>query len=86
MTEDESYEDGQDHIMSLANLAGAETLKAYWQRGKGAAKIRWGMPGDYMRCVRHIDKYVTNEQAHRICAQWHHDVLGKWPGQEGKKK
>lgn len=73
-------------LQELLDVSGYGSLEDYWKRGKGAAKIRWGTPGDYMRCVHHIGKYVSDESAHRICAQWHHDVLGKWPGQEDKKK
>jgi uncharacterized short protein YbdD (DUF466 family) len=62
-----------------------ERLKRYWQHGAGAMKILWGVPGDFDRCVHHIGKHVDPEEAKRICAQWHHDVLGKWPGQEHGK-
>jgi hypothetical protein len=30
----------------------AQTLRNYWTRGAGAAKIRWGTPGDWSRCNR----------------------------------
>lgn len=58
----------------------ANNLENYWKRGKGAAKIRWGTPGDWTRCYRNIRKHVANERAKRICAQWHRDVTGVWPG------
>jgi hypothetical protein len=62
----------------LAQFRGnPEALRDYWQHGKGAAKIRWGTDGDFDRCVRSIGKYVTDPQG--TCAQWHHDVTGKWP-------
>ncbi len=58
-------------------------LPRYWKTGKGAAKIRWGEPHDFDRCVREIKKHLPEgDRAERACAQWHHDVLGKWPGQE----
>lgn len=65
---------------SLAKARNDGELRHYWQRGEGAARIRWGTPGDFTRCVRHVGKHVTPEQAKRICAQWHHDVTGMWPG------
>src|SRR5690606_18057447 len=37
---------------------GARRLRRYWTRGPGAAKIRWGAPGDFKRCVRQLRKYV----------------------------
>jgi hypothetical protein len=67
-----------------------ERLKHYWARGAGAAKIKWGVPGDFNRCVLHIQKAVTDGGAkplpdHEIkglCASLHHRALGVWPGQE----
>lgn len=55
-------------------------LERYWKFGKGALKIRWGTPRDWTRCHRHLAKYVGPERAARICAQWHHDMTGMWPG------
>lgn len=55
-------------------------LAAYWKRGPGALKIKWGTPGDWTRCHRHLVKYVGDERARRICSQWHHDVTRVWPG------
>lgn len=55
----------------------------YWVRGKGAAKIRWGTPGDFTRLVRHLRKYIEPRFLYRTAAQWHHDALGYWPGQCG---
>jgi hypothetical protein len=56
----------------------------YWIRGKGAAKIRWGTPGDFTRCTRQLRKYIGPQFLNRTCAQWHHDALGYWPGELGK--
>jgi 2'-5' RNA ligase len=56
----------------------------YWTKGEGAAKIRWGTPGDFTRCTRELRKYVGPEFLNRTCAQWHHDALGYWPGDKGK--
>jgi len=55
-------------------------LEEYWKRGEGAAKIRWGTPGDFTRCERHLDSKVGSARAKRICAQWHYEVNGFWPG------
>lgn len=61
-------------------MADGANLKLYWTTGKGALKIRWGTPGDWTRCHRELVKHVTDEQARRICSQWHHDMTGMWPG------
>lgn len=54
-------------------------LLRYWLHGKGAAKIRWGTKGDFMRCVRHIRKYFPKNPKGE-CANLHHEKLGTWPG------
>jgi hypothetical protein len=59
---------------------GNNNLEEYWKHGEGAAKIRWGTPGDWTRCHAHLAKHVGSERAKRICAQWHHDTTGVWPG------
>ena len=59
----------------------------YWTKPgePGFAKIRWGVPGDFNRCRRHLAKYVKPEFLNRTCAQWHHDAIGVWPGRESGK-
>ncbi|MEU1778114.1 MULTISPECIES: hypothetical protein [Streptomyces] len=37
---------------------GAQELRRYWTSGEGAAKVRWGQPGDWSRCVRQVSKYM----------------------------
>lgn len=64
-----------------AARSGTEALRRYWTHGEGGIKIGWGTPGDFMRCVRRLDKYMTNEQAKGFCAERHHDALGIWPGE-----
>jgi hypothetical protein len=59
-------------------------IHAYWTRGKGRAKIRWGTGGDFTRCTRQLRKYIDPLYLNRTCAQWHHDALGYWPGDLGK--
>lgn len=63
-------------------------IETYWKTGKGAAKIRWGTAGDWTRCYRHLskpDKPLGPERAKRICAQWHKDMTGVWPGSKLNK-
>jgi hypothetical protein len=64
------------------NKGGAEKLRRYWVHGEGAAKIRWGQPGDFMRCVRAVSKYMDPERAKGYCNLRHQDALGVAPGQE----
>jgi hypothetical protein len=72
----------------------AERLKKYWTEGEGAAKIRWGVPGDFDRCVRHIQEAVSKHGAslpdHEIkglCSNLHRRATGANPGDApGEKK
>jgi hypothetical protein len=62
---------------------GATRLREYWVHGEGAAKIQWGVPHDYDRCVDELSKYV-GDRAHGLCNIYHREALGVAPGQEGK--
>jgi hypothetical protein len=62
-------------------------IRRYWVRGKGAAKIKWGVPGDFNRCRLQLAKYVQNpDWLAGLCANMHKEALGVWPGQEGGKR
>jgi HK97 family phage prohead protease len=56
-------------------------LADWWERGAGAARIRWGDGGDFMRCVRlAVDEaHMDPERAKGFCAERHHAVLGIYP-------
>lgn len=57
-------------------------IRRYWVRGKGAAKIRWGAPGDFNRCRKQLVKYVQNpDWLAGLCANMHKEALGIWPGE-----
>jgi hypothetical protein len=60
------------------DVEAAHRLKEYWVHGKGALKIRWDTPGDYMRCVHELEKYVTD--AHGLCNVYHQAATGAAPG------
>ena len=56
-------------------------IRRYWTHGKGAAKIRWGVAGDFNRCRRQLSKYVQNpDWLAGLCANMHYEVLKRWPG------
>lgn len=68
----------------ITNPQDTQRLRNYWVRGEGAAKIRWGQPGDFNRCRAQLAKYITNPQwLAGTCANLHKVALGVWPGQEG---
>lgn len=70
-------EDDERALFALVAVAGrqitpgdavaTERLKRYWTVGKGAAKIRWGTPGSWRRCYRHLVKYVGPKIAPGYC-------------------
>lgn len=62
------------------NPGATARLMAYWAHGEGAAKIRWGTPGDYDRCLSELGKYVSPAYVHGLCANLHHEATGAFPG------
>jgi HK97 family phage prohead protease len=54
-----------------------ERLHQYWVHGEGAAKIEWGQPGDFDRCVVELGKYIRDPQGY--CNLAHHAALGIYP-------
>ena len=61
----------------------AGKLHEYWVHGEGAAKIRWGTPGDFQRCVDHLGKYIADPQGY--CNLAHHAALGIYPATHAKQ-
>lgn len=53
--------------VTLKDRKNTERLKRYWTVGKGAAKIRWGTPGAWTRCHKHLLKYVGPKIAPGLC-------------------
>lgn len=59
----------------------AARLRRYWARGKGRAKWRPGIPGDFKRLRRQLAKYVkTPRILNGLTANIHKMATGKWPG------
>ena len=59
-----------------------ERIRRYWVSGEGAAKIKWGAPGDFNRCRAQLAKYVQNpDWLAGLCANMHYEALGFWPAQ-----
>ena len=61
------------------NRGNAEKLRRYWVSGEGAAKIRWGTPGDWKRCVRHLSKYM-GVRSKGYCQLRHKEATGVYTG------
>lgn len=61
------------------NRGNAEQLREYWTRGEGALKIRWGTPGDWKRCVRHLSKYL-GVRSKGYCQLRHKEATGIYTG------
>lgn len=57
----------------------AQRLRDYWQTGEGGAKIRWGTPGDWTRCHRHLMKYLGVRSA-GYCQLMHKRMTGVYTG------
>lgn len=67
---------------STAHPDDTERLMAYWAEGEGAAKIGWGAPHDFDRCVLELSKYVPPGEVKGLCSNLHERALGVRPGQE----
>lgn len=62
-------------------------LIEYWTAGPGGAKIEWGVPGDYDRCIVNIQAEVSKDGPplgdrviHGLCATLHKIATGASPG------
>lgn len=53
-------------------------LTEYWVAGPGRAKIMWGVPGDFDRCVAELGKYVADAKG--LCNDYHQLATGAPPG------
>src|SRR5215469_4624984 len=78
----ERLSDGERAGGAVTNPRGTERLHEYWVHGEGAAKIRWGEPGDFDRCVLHLGKYIADPKGY--CDLAHHAALGMWPAQHAE--
>jgi len=65
---------------SPKDAAATERLMRYWAEGAGAAKIQWGVPGDFDRCVVELGKYVSPGVVKGLCSNLHVRVTGARPG------
>jgi hypothetical protein len=63
-----------------------EKLMRYWAEGPGAAKIRWGTPGDFDRCVKHLSKYVGATVVKGLCSNLHKRATGARPGKAASEQ
>lgn len=61
-------------------------LQQSYIAGKVAQRIRWGIPGDFKRCVAQAKIHGMGHKAEGACATLHHKALGAWPGREHGKK
>lgn len=64
-------------------------LRESYLHGKVAARIRWGTPGDYRRCVKQAMKHgMSSGVAHGLCQTLHKKATGMYTGDRrhtGKK-
>lgn len=60
---------------------GGHSLRNYWTKGEGAAKIRWATDGSFARCVAQLGEHVRDPQG--LCAEYHKAATGEWPAEKG---
>lgn len=59
-------------------------LREYWLRGEGAAKVLWGTPGSFRRCVTNLREYFP-DNPEGLCANLYHEATNHWPGEKREK-
>lgn len=72
----------------ITNPEDTRRIHDYWTKPgePGYIKIGWGVPGDFNRCRVEVGEEIAENSPEKvrflnqICAQWHHDALGFWPG------
>lgn len=85
--DDEDHEDTWSSSVLEATKARSDAPLREWAfRGAGLARIRWGSTGAFTRCTRILGKHMSADKAARICATWHHEATGQWPGARGRRK
>lgn len=76
----------------VTNPEATRRIHSYWTTPgqPGYAKIGWGTPDDYSRCIDEIGQEIAEKSPEKLryihaqCAQWQHDAIGIWPG-KGEK-
>lgn len=66
--------------LSPKDVENTQRLMEYWAHGPGAAKIDWGVPGDFDRCVVQLSKYVGPGVVKGLCNHLHQRATGAPPG------
>jgi len=61
-----------------------EDLRDYWLHGEGAAKVLWGTPGSFRRCVTNLREYFP-DNPEGLCANLYHEATNHWPGEKREK-
>lgn len=62
----------------------AARLRRYWTTGVGGkVKVRWGVGGDFNRCVSHLRRYLRDPKGY--CALRHRQATGMWPAQHAAR-
>lgn len=57
----------------------ARHLIRWFEHGEGAARIAWGTPGDFDRCVTIASEHMREDQAKGFCNLRHKGALGFYP-------
>lgn len=62
------------------NRGNADRLRRYWTTGAGGQRIRWGVDGDFDRCVAELTEHL-GERAKGYCNLRHQEMVGAAPGE-----
>jgi hypothetical protein len=78
------FEDDEDALVADISTMPPQLQESYLH-GKVAARIQWGEPGDFKRCVAQAKIHGMGHMADGACNTLHHKALGVYPGQEHGK-
>lgn len=56
-----------------------QALRNWYNSGAGG-RVKWGVPGDFMACVRKASQYMDLDQAKGFCQNRHIDATGEAAG------
>ena len=72
-------------VEEFAGKGNPEALISYWRDGEGAARIDWGSPCDFTRCMLLVGKYLPDD-AGGFCQNRHMELFGESNAAKDKRE
>lgn len=78
----------EEELHKAARRGNPDALRRWYEAG-ARNRIKWGVPGDFIQCVKIAKKYMTDKEAKGFCQLRHMSATGEPAGvgaHGGKKK